>query len=195
MKKLKIISAVLLLMISLAACSGGKTDADDIYEKIHSLYYNIQSYSANCNVTVFSKDTKNTYNCKIAYDSSQDTYDIVSDDMKIFLSDEKTVISKGENTIESPSLPEDMYIFINTFFKSYYQSEDTVLSVNAADNSSVTLLECSAATPTDYIASMKLWIDTSTALPTKMQVLDSQNKINTQIDFIDFTFEKQSKSK
>ena len=122
MKRLRLIPIVFLLMISLTACSGGKISPENVYDKIHSLYYDIQSYKTSCKVSVYTPGGENTYNCDITYNKDEDNYEVVSEDMKIFLTKDKTVISKGGNTLESPSMPEDMYIFINTFFKSYYDT-------------------------------------------------------------------------
>lgn len=174
-------------MISLSACSANKK-TDDIYAKIHELYYDIASYSAECTVTAYTKSGENPYDCTVVYDNENDSYTVSSDDMKIHLTKDKAIISKGENTIESPSIPEDMYIFINSFFKSYYESEDTVLSVNSSKKSKSTLLECSAMNPTDYVSHMKLWLNTDTALPQKMQVFDSDGDMHTEIEFKSFTF-------
>lgn len=190
MKKTKLISTILSLMIILAACGGNTLEADDIYDKIHGMYFDIKSYTAQCTITTFTPGGENSYECKIHYDHKLDTYDITSDDMRMILSGEKTVISKGQNTIESPSLPEDMYIFINTFFKSYYESEDTALTVSTADVSDSVLLECSAINPTEYITSMKLWINSKTAIPQKMQILSKDDSVNTEIIFNLFEFEK-----
>lgn len=175
-------------MISLTACSGEKIKPDNIYDKIHSLYYDIQSYKTSCEVTVYTPGGENSYNCDIIYDKDADNFEVVSEDMKIFLTKDKTIISKGGNTLESPSMPEDMYIFINTFFKSYYESEDTVLSVNSPEKSDLMLLECSAVNPTEYISAMKLWIRKDTAIPVRMQVLGKDGNISTEIEFKDFTF-------
>jgi len=175
-------------MISFTACGGNTKKNDDIYEKIHEMYFDIKSYTANCSVTAYTQGNENSYDCVIDYDKGMDTYDITSDDLRIILSKDKTIISKGSNTIESPSLPEDMYIFINTFFKSYYESEDTVLSVNAKDTSSSVLLQTSAVNPTEYIDNMKLWVDSQTAMPVKMHVLDKNDNLTTQIIFNEFSF-------
>lgn len=188
MKKLRLIPIVFLLMISLTACSGGKIKPDSVYDKIHSLYYDIQSYKTSCKVTVYTPGGENTYNCDITYNKDEDNYEVVSEDMKIFLTKDKTIISKDGNTLESPSMPEDMYIFINTFFKSYYESEDTVLSVNLPEKSNLVLLECSTVNPTEYISSMKLWLHGESAKPVRMQVLGNDNKVSTEIEFLDFSF-------
>lgn len=188
MKKIRLIPVIFLLMISLTACSGGKISPENVYDKIHSLYYDIQSYKTSCEVTVYTPGGENSYNCDITYNKDEDNFEIVSEDMKIFLTKDKTIISKDGNTLESPSMPEDMYIFINTFFKSYYESEDTVLNVNLPEKSELVLLECSTINPTEYISSMKLWLNAKSAMPIKMQILGNDSKVSTEIEFLDFSF-------
>ncbi len=190
MKRIKIISAVLSLMIIFAACGKSDKTNDSIYDKIHGMFYDIKSYSTNCEITTFTKGGESTYACRVAYDSQLDSYTVTSDDMKMHLTKDKTVITKGSNTIESPSVDGDMYIFINTFFKSYYESEDTALSVGAKEESRLHMLECSAINPTDYIASMKLWVDAQSAMPQKMQVIASDESISCEVNFLDFKFTK-----
>ncbi len=190
MKKMKIISALLSLMIIFSACSSEKNTNDNIYSKIHDLYYDIQSYSASCSITSYTMAGKNTYDCKIDFDKKNNSYTITSDDMKIHLGSDKTIITKGQNTIESPTAPGDMYIFINTFFKSYYESEDTVAATSNADKSKTILMECSAVNPTDYAWAMKLWVDTKTVLPKKMQILSRDQSITNEIEFLKFEFKK-----
>ncbi len=188
MKKIWFVLPSLLLMISLIACSGGKDKTDSIYDKIHSLYYDMESYRTSCKVTVFTPGGENSYDCDIQYDKDAQSFEVVSEDMKIFLTKDKTIISKGGNTLESPSMPEDMYIFINTFFKSYYESEDTALSVDLPKESDLVLLECGAINPTEYIASMKLWIAKENALPVRMQVIGKDDNVTTEIEFSNFSF-------
>ncbi len=191
MKKTKFVSAVLSLMIILTGCGGEKKANDDIYDKIHSLYYDIKSYSTNCEITTYTKAGQNTYACDVFFDSKENSYQVTSDDMKIHLTKDKTIITKGANTIESPSVDGDMYIFVNTFFKSYYQSEDTAVTVNAKGKSTSHMLECSAVNPTNYISSMKLWVDSKTAMPQKMHVIDSGDNVTYEIVFTKFAFENK----
>ncbi len=174
-------------MISLCACTADKS-TDDIYEKIHELYYDIASYTAKCTVTTHTKHSENPYDCEVSYDKENDSYTVTSDDMKIHLTKDKAIITKGQSTIESPSIPEDMYIFINSFFKSYYESEDTALSVNSKGSGKSTMLECSAINSTAYVSKMKLWLDTASALPQRMQIIDSDGNMHTEIEFKSFSF-------
>lgn len=191
LKKLRLISSLLSLMIILGGCSHGNQSSDDIYDKIHDLFYDIKSYNTNCEITTYTKAGQNTYECDVRFNSKDNSYLVTSEDMKIHLTDDKTIITKGANTIESPSVEGDMYIFINTFFKSYYESEDTAVSVSAGEKQASHMLECSAVNPTNHIASMKLWLDTKTVMPQKMHVIDSEGNVTYEIMFKNFTFEIQ----
>jgi len=108
--------------------------------------------------------------------------------MSIVLTPEKTVISKGGNKIEAVPSDADMYIFVNTFFKSYYEAEDTVVSVGKNEETGLTLLECSCIDPTEFATSMKLWIDNASVLPVRMQIYNKNNRMTSEIIFNNFKF-------
>ena len=188
MKRKLILLSLLLLTITLCACANQTKHTNDIYTKIHDKFYEIGSYSAKCNITAFNSESKNTYDCKVDYNSNDSSFKVTTDDMIITLLKDKTTVTRGTNTIESIASPTDMYIFVNTFFKSYYEAEDTTVSVNADNNSDTTLLECSVINPTEFADKMKLTIDNKTILPVNMQVIDKNGRICTEIKFENFDF-------
>jgi len=188
LKKLLTISTILFLTINFVGCSDKQNTQDSIYEKIHELYYNIKSYKAHCTVTAYTKAGSNSYDCTVHYNCNDKTFSVVSENTKIFISDKRCVISNGENTIETPASKEDMYIFVNTFFKSYYECEDTVVSVNANQDTDFILLECSVINPTRYLSFMKLSINKKDITPHKLQIFDADGAINTQVEFKEFKF-------
>ncbi len=188
MKRFIAILSLFLLMINFSACEKKKTGNGDIYSEIHTRYYSIKSYSADCTVTAYTTGGENTYECSVDYDSSAPGYKIVSDDLTVSLTPDKTIITKGDNTIESVPSDADMYIFVNTFFESYYEAEDTTISVSENADSKQTLLECSLINPTDFASSMKLWIDNDSVLPQKMQVFNKNNEMTSEIIFNSFKF-------
>jgi len=177
-----------LLTINFSACEKSERQSEDIHSKIHSRYYTISSYSADCTVTAFTTGGENTYDCTVNYNKDNSQYDIASDDMSIVLTPEKTVISKGGNKIEAVPSDADMYIFVNTFFKSYYEAEDTVVSVGKNEETGLTLLECSCIDPTEFATSMKLWIDNASVLPVRMQIYNKNNRMTSEIIFNNFKF-------
>lgn len=188
MKKFALAAGVLLLLTSAAGCGSNSHTAENIHERVHAAYYDVPSYNAKCMVTAYTAGGQNDYECSVSYNKDNNSYSVVSQDMKIDITDETTVISKGENVLEAPSSDDDMSIFVNTFFKSYYESESTSLSVSGQSESDTTLLECDVINPTENTAYMKLWVSNATALPVRMQVFGKDDFMNTEIVFEEFSF-------
>lgn len=191
MKKFLICASVILLLISTAGCGKNTQKTENIYSAIHSVYYDIGSYNALCSVTAYTQGGQNTYKCNVSYQKDKGMFTVESDDMKISIDKNKTLISKGENMLETPPGENDMYMFVNTFFKSYYESESTSMISAASKKNDTTLLECDVINPTNAAAHMKLWINSKTILPQKMQVYDKNDFMNTEIVFEKFEFAKE----
>ncbi len=185
MRKVFLFIGSFLLLISVAGC--GATATESIHKKVHSAYYDMPTYSAKCTVTSYTKGGQNDYECTVNYNKDNNSYKVVSSDMEIDISEEKTIISKGGNVLEAPSSGDDMSIFLNTFFKSYYESESTALTSSQGDISDATLLECDVINPTMHTSYMKLWVDNKTAQPLRMQVYGKDDFLNTEVTFITFT--------
>lgn len=189
MKKTALFFAMLLLLISTAGCGGEISTQENIHKRVHSAYYDVESYSARCKVIAYTSGGQNAYDCTVDYDRKNNLYSVMSDDMKIDIFPDKTVISKGENVLEAPTSGDDMSIFVNTFFKSYYESESTSLSVSApGGETEATLLECDVMNPSENCARMKLWVSNETASPLRMQVFGKDGFMNTEIIFEEFKF-------
>lgn len=184
-------AGMLLLLTMAVACGSNTPSAENIHRRVHEAYYDVDSYSARCMVTAYTAGGQNNYECSVNYNKDNNSYTVVSQDMKIDITNDKTVISKGENVLEAPSSNDDMSIFVNTFFKSYYESESTSLSVSGKNDSDTTLLECELINPTENTSHMKLWVDNATALPVKMQVFGKDDFMNTEITFEEFKFSNQ----
>lgn len=181
---------IILPLLIVSGCSQEGFFEESVHKRIHSAYYDPESYSASCSVCAYTKGGESKYECSVDYDKDQNLYTVVSEDMKLSIGENSTVISRGENIYEAPSSPEDMYLFVNTFFKSYYESESVSTSVSKEKENKTTLLECDVINPTSNSAHMKLWIDTETVLPVKMQVFDSDEFMHTEIIFNEFKFKK-----
>ena len=178
-----------LLLISVAGCNSMPA-SESIHKRVHTAYYDMPAYSARCLVTAFSKGGQNDYECTVHYNKDNNSYKVISDDMEIDIKGETTTISKGGNVLQMPSSDDDMSIFLNTFFKSYYESENTSLSVSDTSGQDATLLECEVINPTPLQAHMKLWVDNKTALPLRMQVFGKDKFLNTEVSFKEFTPQK-----
>lgn len=178
--------AFFLLPITLASCSSGQSDAQSIHHRVHDIFYDVPSYSAECLVSAYTKKGQLDYECTIQYNSENLSYTVLADDMQIYIDDEKTCITKGEDKITAPSSDDDMAIFVNTFFESYYESESTSVFVSGTDSAKTTVLECELINRTEGASRAKLWIDNKTALPTGMQIYGKDEVMNTQVIFKSF---------
>lgn len=186
MRKVFLAIGSFLLLISIAGCSG-QPASESIHKRVHTAYYDMPAYSAHCLVTAYTKGGQNDYECMVHYNKDDNSYRLISDDMEIAISNEKTTISKGGNVLETPSSDDDMSIFVNTFFKSYYESESTSLSASENKEQNATLLECEVINPTPNTSYMKLWVDNKTALPLRMQIFGKDDFLNTEVTFKEFT--------
>ncbi len=172
-------------MINCTGCNSAKNSAENIHKRVHETYYNVDSYSAKCQISAFTKGGQNDYECEVHYDSKSNSYSVISDGMKIDITGDVTTITKGDSVLSAPSSDDDMTIFVNTFFKSYYESESTLMTVSAQD-SDTTLLECDMINPTEYASHMKLWVNNENALPVRMQVFGKDDFMHTEITFVEF---------
>jgi len=186
LKKALLFVLILSLMTTICACDGKKETVENVHERIHSAYYDIGSYTAKCTVNAYTEASGITYDCDVSYDKDNERYTVVFNDMTICTDNEKTVITKGENSLESPPSESDMCIFVNTFFESYYESEETSMSVSAAKASDTVMLECNLINPTKTSAKMKLWINKSDVTPNSMQVFDKNGFMHTEVIFNEF---------
>lgn len=190
LRRISFLMSVILLTLSTAGCAGSAKKNENVHSRIHTAYYDINSYSALCSVSAYTKGGRNTYECTVSYQKDNEAFVVESDEMTISLDKNKAVISDGDNVMETPPGENDMCIFVNTFFKSYYESESTSLITSAKDSDCV-LLECDLVNPTKAAAHMKLWINRENVLPEKMQVFDKDDFMNTEIIFKEFKFEQE----
>lgn len=170
-------SFVFLLMITIFSGCAKQT----VYDKIHKRFYNMPSYSANCEVTVISNKNKNTYDISAVYDSQSGRYRLDFDDVTIVLGKNNAQIKRENKVITTPVTHENMLMLINTFFESYYTGES---SVNTASKiSGDVTLTCDIVNSPDYAKSMKLVIDCKSITPKTMTVFD---EMGTEIIYVKF---------
>ena len=177
-----------VLMITSAGCSSGK----DIHQKIHDKFYSMNSYKAKCELTVHSNKNTSKYDFICNYNAYDESFLLTYDNMEVTINEKNNhaKITSGTSVMEVPLKDEDMLIVINTFFKSYYESENSIQKTAGTINSGTTLLKCSLITPSKYGSIMKLWIDNKTVLPVKMQVTDENDEVKLETVFKTFEFIK-----
>jgi len=173
-------SFVILLMITLlTGCA-----KQNVYEKIHKRFYNIPSYSTNCEVTVVSNKNTNTYNITAVYDNQSKRYRLDFDDVTIILGSTNAQIKRENKVMTVPVTDENMLMLVNTFFESYYTGESSV-NTSSQISGDVTL-KCDILNSPDYAKYMELIIDSKTILPKTMSVFNKQNKQIITVKFNNF---------
>lgn len=193
--------ALLTLMTSVClifACTPlkGLSNSDmDIYEKIHSHYSNLKSYSAYLKFTVYSNKTENEYVshqkalgssklfCKTKPENDSFKVTTVTDGKNT-----KTVTDSSSYMAAMPASNAVNYLFVNTFFKLYYSSEDTVLSVNSSKEGNVTVLKTAVLPKSKNVASVSLSIDNKTLEPKEITIYGIDGNAQIKGTFYDFKY-------
>lgn len=187
-----IIAVFLALMTNLCSCGGSTAD---MHGRIHSRFYTMPSYTAQCEMTVYSNKTENKYEFVCTYDGTANRYRVDYPDISVILSENDVRIIRDDSIVNVPSDEGHMLMFVNTFFESYYAGESTALSVSGGDNSGYTELEAELMHPTAFGHRMKLWIDNKTVLPHNMIVYDKTGRQTLAVRFNSFEIRKSVEEK
>ena len=182
-------------MISMTSCKGSGVSHDN-YKKIYDMYSNINSFTAEADITVKSNLTENTYTVKQHY-LAPDNYkmEIVSPenlsgtgysfcDGRINMQS-----SYGEVFALEDYVPEDRnYIFVNDFFEGYYKSEDAFVETGRNSlNDECTVLKNVLSESNPYRYSQCMWISNKDFAPQKLVTYDMDNNEVITVNFKKFT--------
>ena len=173
---------MLLMTVLLAGCA---SDEGTIHQKIHTRYYDMPSYTAQCQPTVISNKTRNTYEVRIVYDSDGERYRIDYDNMSLILTPTGAQIKKDNTVMSLPVDNSYMILLPDTFFKSYYTSENASQTVGSLIDG-CTLLECDILNPPAWANSMKLWVDSKTLSLRCMKIFDKDMNEKISIEYSEF---------
>ncbi len=173
-KKISVIFLALMISLSLGGCKRPFSDRDmDIYKKIHENYNKMESYSADVDITVFSNKTENRYFVGQKYQSPDKYYTRVTDEDGTFSvttvtnsGKTKTMADGSDYTLVVPSQEYLSLLFVNNFFRAYYSSEETSLTVDSnAFASDKTLLTVNVEENEQCISKAVLSVDNKTLMP------------------------------
>ena len=181
------LAVLLTVSLALILCSCG-ADSADIHGKIHSKFYTMPSYTAQCDAVVKSNKNENTYHFTCDYDSASNTHEIDYPDASVTLTNGKARIVRGDLINEIPTDDSDMLILLDTFFASYYESENTSMTVGAmsAESSGTTVLDCELTKPTKYGRTMKLTIQNKGIVPKELCTYDADGNEIIKVIFKSF---------
>lgn len=179
-KKLLCFLTLMTSVYLFSACSpiGSLSDNDmNIYEKIHSYYNNMECYSANLNFTVYSNKTENEYHATQKalgndkfYIKTKAPESLLSVTTISNVDKTKTVTEGSDYSVTLPASDALGLLFVNTFFKTYYASEETALTVNSIAEGNITLLETNLSPISKNAAKISLSINNKTLAPEEITV-------------------------
>ena len=197
-KKILILLTLMMSVFAFSACSAGGLlgDSDmDIYEKIHKYYLDMEGYSAKLSFTCCSNKTQNSYFAEQLAKAGGSFYTNVTPGDKSFsvttVCDGKKIKTVFDGSDYALLVPNDKtlgLLFVDSFFKTYYASEDTVLSVNKdSGESKQTVLEVTL--PEDQgSGSISLTIDNKTLAPVSLMLKDFSGKTKVYAEFSEFKY-------
>jgi len=185
-------------MISLCACGQKENDAG-IYTKIYEKYKDIQSYQCKMTMSVASNKAVRDYKLQQYY-KAPDKYRVEFIEpeeikgMKLVYKDQSVTTVhpaiQGKFTLSDFALiDEPSYMFLPDFFKNYYKSEETSVTVSKTETGQNTVLSAEIPGDNSYRFSQSLWIDNETLLPKKLEVYDKENKPVIRITYEEIEFD------
>lgn len=195
-KKLTLIFLTLMISLSATACNGFSDSDMDIYEKIHKKYNKMESYTADLDLTVFSNKTENRYFLSQKTKDPDKFYARVTDDKGTF--SVTTVVNNGTTKVSaegseySMTVPCEDYLgllFVNTFLRMYFSSEDTSLTVDKAlSKSDKTVMEVSVENPDLNLSRIVLTFDNKTLMPYGATIYNREGKAVAKGKYENFIF-------
>ena len=192
---------LMMSMLFCSACGGNRfSDSDmDIYEKIHKYYSNMESYSATVTFSCFSNKTENQYTaeqkamgndkffCKVTAPGSDLSVTTIVNG-----SATKTLADGTDYSVTVPYADTSGLLFVNSFFKTYYASEETYLAVNGTGKGNVTILETQLSPKNTNAAKIALSIDNKTLSPVNLTVYDMGGNVSVSAAFSNFHYNDKS---
>lgn len=195
MKICRLILSILLCVSFLLACTQ-PTD-EEVYYKVQKKLGKLTSYECIMTVNMSQGDNQTEYIYK-QYFKKPNSYRLE------LLSPEplkgNLMVSNGKMAwVYSPSINQTYRIdsiqkfnkellFIGYFMQNYMTSKEVDIVSATNDNQSFILITADIPGGNYHFAKQKLWIDKKEIAPTKLQILDQQNKLVLEVIYEDFKY-------
>jgi outer membrane lipoprotein-sorting protein len=180
-KFLVLLLAVVLLLNT--ACFGGKRNTVDqtSYEKVHKMLLELTSYRARATVEYKANKGSNIYetlqHCRITGEYRVEVTGPEAVSGSVTCSDGQRIYQystrvNGRVSLLAKESQERSEIFLTSFIRNYFNSQETSISVTSMGEGQFTVLEAAIPGNHPYLAVQKLWMDNETIKPVKMIVYD-----------------------
>ncbi len=178
------LSLSMLLVLLTVGCTedgGLKIKQSSTYEKILETLSNLKTYKSEASVEYISNKGSNIYEtlqyCKVSGEYRVEVTKPDNVSGSVTLSDGKTIAQfnpkvSGKILVGTKESPERSEIFVTSFLKNYYSSQDVSVSVGKFDDGECTVLEATIPGEHPFLRTEKLWISNKTLYPVKLVVYD-----------------------
>ncbi len=192
MKKCIAVLSVIVLAMSLGACK--KNDGHNDYREIYERYNKMTSYSATAEVIVRNERTENSYVARQLFLAPDSFLNEVVAPEEIagsgFVFKGGALALKSGNgsdiIIGDVSLLNVGVLSVNSFFESYYKSEESAVQTSGGAFDEATILECFLNSKNRNRFRQRLWVDNKTYLPLKLETYDIEDKPVVTVIFREF---------
>lgn len=168
----------------------------DVYERLYKAYNNMVSYEAEVEITSYSNHSENVYAAKQYFrEPNQMRSEILSPPtvagVQTIINGDSVRISQpesgGELLVSGMKNGESDYLFLNTFFERYYQSEKATVGVSNTAEGEMILLETETGLSNPYRAGMRLKVSSKTLNPIQMDILGKDGEVYMTVLYRSFS--------
>ena len=195
MKLLKCIAFFVVSVLLFVGC--GNSEEVSTMEKIQNQLKNMESYECTGTLTRISNKGQNVYDIKQYYKSTGEyrlellSPDDVAGNYTVF---DGTSIFQHNPRVQGKyikNVPQSQMrneLFLGSFAKNYFQSEDVSIETANMETGTTTVLEAVIPGENKYTATEKLWIDDETIKPVKLVIYDVEGNERYIVEYKDFEY-------
>ncbi len=160
-----------------------KKSDEEIIDNILNADFN---YTAEANVTVYSNKNENTYDIRIEETKEHSFLEVISDGkikgLNLEYEENKLILKNTELNLEkifeNYNELSGNHLFLKTFIKEYFESENTEI---VEDDEKTLVVKITLLNSNKYIKYEELYIDRKTGLPKKLVIKNSDKQIKVCI--------------
>ena len=191
----RIICAVIIMMCFLfTACGKGE---QSVMEKIQKRLNEMETYRCTATLTRITNKGESKYGIEQFYKNSGEYKLVITSPDKLkgnytVCDGEKicqfSASAGGKVIADAPESQARNELFLGSFIKNYFQSEEVSIDVSVMDESRCTVLEAVIPGNNKYTSTEKLWIDNDTLDPVRLTIYDTDGKERYIIDYDKFEY-------
>ena len=195
MKLLKCITFFVVSVLLFVGC--GNSEEVSTMEKIQNQLKNMESYECTGTLTRISNKGQNVYDIKQYYKSTGEyrlellSPDDVAGNYTVF---DGTSIFQHNPRVQGKyikNVPQSQMrneLFLGSFAKNYFQSEDVSIETASMETGTTTVIEAVIPGENKYTATEKLWINDETIKPVKLVIYDVEGNERYIVEYKDFEY-------